>query len=202
MFPSVLLSVIQGLLKMKLLPRLRYILEVVRPSPRVVQDVLGVLTRIARHSSSSSTQVTTATASIHLRHSKSHNQSYIDVHISLWGAGLSPPHGNGTVQLPVHFMVSTTFSRSSLCLWTPAVQRHEAHESFGFLWQTRVCQTGRCTDLLWMYWFCKVLLQVVLIWVSLCILYILMTNPFLHDINLSPVKLSGGEGVSLMSAEC
>lgn len=42
---------------MKLLPRLRYILEVVRPSPRVVQDVLDVLTRIARHSSTSATQV-------------------------------------------------------------------------------------------------------------------------------------------------
>uniref|UniRef100_A0A3Q2W9B4 RNA polymerase II associated protein 1 n=1 Tax=Haplochromis burtoni TaxID=8153 RepID=A0A3Q2W9B4_HAPBU len=48
---------VKGLLKMKLLPRLRYILEVVRPSPRVVQDVLEILTRIARHSSSSATQV-------------------------------------------------------------------------------------------------------------------------------------------------
>ncbi|XP_028252000.1 RNA polymerase II-associated protein 1 isoform X2 [Parambassis ranga] len=50
-------DIIKGLLKMKLLPRLRYILEVVRPSPRLVQDVLEVLTRIARHSSSSATQV-------------------------------------------------------------------------------------------------------------------------------------------------
>ncbi|XP_056282420.1 RNA polymerase II-associated protein 1 [Pseudoliparis swirei] len=50
-------DVIKGLLKMKLLPRLRYILEVFRPSPRVVQDVLQILTRIARHSSSSATQV-------------------------------------------------------------------------------------------------------------------------------------------------
>ncbi|XP_011616044.2 RNA polymerase II-associated protein 1 [Takifugu rubripes] len=50
-------DVVKGLLKMKLLPRLRYILEVVRPSPRVVQDVLEILTRIARHSSSSATQV-------------------------------------------------------------------------------------------------------------------------------------------------
>ncbi|TWW72065.1 RNA polymerase II-associated protein 1 [Takifugu flavidus] len=49
-------DVVKGLLKMKLLPRLRYILEVVRPSPRVVQDVLEILTRIARHSSSSATQ--------------------------------------------------------------------------------------------------------------------------------------------------
>ncbi|KAK2891816.1 RNA polymerase II-associated protein 1 isoform X2 [Channa argus] len=50
-------DVIKGLLKMKLLPRLRYILEVVIPSSRVVQDVLDVLTRITRHSSSSATQV-------------------------------------------------------------------------------------------------------------------------------------------------
>uniref|UniRef100_A0A8D0D1N6 RNA polymerase II associated protein 1 n=1 Tax=Sander lucioperca TaxID=283035 RepID=A0A8D0D1N6_SANLU len=50
-------DVVKGLLKMKLLPRLRYILEVVRPSPRVVQNVLQILTRIARHSSSSATQV-------------------------------------------------------------------------------------------------------------------------------------------------
>ncbi|XP_061897618.1 RNA polymerase II-associated protein 1 [Entelurus aequoreus] len=50
-------DIVKGLLRMKLLPRLRYILEVVRPSPRVVQDILEVLTRIARHSSSSATQV-------------------------------------------------------------------------------------------------------------------------------------------------
>lgn len=50
-------DVVKGLLRMKLLPRLRYILEVVRPSPRVVQDVLLILTRVARHSSSSATQV-------------------------------------------------------------------------------------------------------------------------------------------------
>ncbi|XP_019742793.1 RNA polymerase II-associated protein 1 isoform X2 [Hippocampus comes] len=50
-------DVVKGLLRMKLLPRLRYILEVVRPCPRVVQDILEILTRIARHSSSSATQV-------------------------------------------------------------------------------------------------------------------------------------------------
>ncbi|XP_071354394.1 RNA polymerase II-associated protein 1 [Trachinotus anak] len=50
-------DVVKGLLKMKLLPRLRYILEVFRPSPRVVQDVLDILTRITRHSSSAATQV-------------------------------------------------------------------------------------------------------------------------------------------------
>lgn len=51
-------SAFQGLLKMKLLPRLRYILEVVRPSPRVVQDILQILTRISRHSLPSATEVT------------------------------------------------------------------------------------------------------------------------------------------------
>ncbi|XP_040054704.2 RNA polymerase II-associated protein 1 [Gasterosteus aculeatus] len=50
-------DVVKGLLKIKLLPRLRYILEVFRPSPPVVQDVLQILTRIARHSSVSATQV-------------------------------------------------------------------------------------------------------------------------------------------------
>ncbi|CAL8272970.1 unnamed protein product [Merluccius merluccius] len=50
-------DVVKGLLRMKLLARLRYILEVVRPSPRVVQDLLEVLTRISRHSSHAATQV-------------------------------------------------------------------------------------------------------------------------------------------------
>ncbi|XP_077413807.1 RNA polymerase II-associated protein 1 isoform X2 [Vanacampus margaritifer] len=50
-------DVVKGLLRMKLLPRLRYILEVVRPSPRVVQDILAILTRIARHSLTSATLV-------------------------------------------------------------------------------------------------------------------------------------------------
>ncbi|KAG9336327.1 hypothetical protein JZ751_002674, partial [Albula glossodonta] len=50
-------DVVKGLLRMKLLPRLRYILEVVRPPARVVLDILEVLIRIARHSSSSATQV-------------------------------------------------------------------------------------------------------------------------------------------------
>lgn len=50
-------DVVKGLLRMKVLPRLRYILEVVRPSPPVVQDVLEILTRFCRHSSTSATQV-------------------------------------------------------------------------------------------------------------------------------------------------
>lgn len=47
----------QGLLKMQLLQRLRYILEVVRPSPQTVLGILEILIRIARHSLSSATQV-------------------------------------------------------------------------------------------------------------------------------------------------
>ncbi|KAL2099098.1 hypothetical protein ACEWY4_005578 [Coilia grayii] len=50
-------DVIKGLLKMKVLPRIRYILEVVRPSPRVVLDLLEVLVRIARHSTATATQI-------------------------------------------------------------------------------------------------------------------------------------------------
>ncbi|XP_072545806.1 RNA polymerase II-associated protein 1 [Salminus brasiliensis] len=50
-------DVIKGLLKMQLLQRLRYILEVVRPAPRVVLDVLEILIRVARHSTSAATQV-------------------------------------------------------------------------------------------------------------------------------------------------
>ncbi|MCJ8737002.1 hypothetical protein PDJAM_G00018760 [Pangasius djambal] len=50
-------DVIKGLLKMQLLQRLRYILEVVRPSPQTVLDILQVLIRIARHSTSAATQI-------------------------------------------------------------------------------------------------------------------------------------------------
>ncbi|KAI4900398.1 hypothetical protein NFI96_017778 [Prochilodus magdalenae] len=51
------LDVVKGLLKMQLLQRLRYILEVVRPAPRVVLDILQILIRIARHSTSAATQI-------------------------------------------------------------------------------------------------------------------------------------------------
>ncbi|TSQ46656.1 C2 domain-containing protein 3 [Bagarius yarrelli] len=50
-------DVIKGLLKMQLLQRLRYILEVVRPSPQTVLDILEILIRIARYSVSAATQV-------------------------------------------------------------------------------------------------------------------------------------------------
>ncbi|KAK2878391.1 hypothetical protein Q8A67_019182 [Cirrhinus molitorella] len=50
-------DVVKGFLKMQGLLRLRYILEVVRPSPRVVLDVLEVLIRIARHSTAAATQI-------------------------------------------------------------------------------------------------------------------------------------------------
>uniref|UniRef100_UPI00398EF54A RNA polymerase II-associated protein 1 isoform X2 n=1 Tax=Pristiophorus japonicus TaxID=55135 RepID=UPI00398EF54A len=48
---------VKGLLKMKVLHRLRYILEVVRPVPSVVLDILEILTRIARHSSEACNQI-------------------------------------------------------------------------------------------------------------------------------------------------
>ncbi|XP_026085453.1 RNA polymerase II-associated protein 1-like [Carassius auratus] len=50
-------DVVKGFLKMQGLPRLRYILEVVRPSPPVVLDILEVLIRIARHSTAAATQI-------------------------------------------------------------------------------------------------------------------------------------------------
>ncbi|XP_078089595.1 RNA polymerase II-associated protein 1 isoform X2 [Mustelus asterias] len=48
---------VKGLLKMKVLQRLRYILEVVRPVPSVILDILAILTRIARHSSEACNQI-------------------------------------------------------------------------------------------------------------------------------------------------
>ncbi|XP_043842659.1 RNA polymerase II-associated protein 1 isoform X2 [Dromiciops gliroides] len=50
-------DVIKGLLATQLLPRLRYLLEVTCPSPTVVQDILAVLIRVARHSLESATKV-------------------------------------------------------------------------------------------------------------------------------------------------
>ncbi|ROL44981.1 RNA polymerase II-associated protein 1 [Anabarilius grahami] len=50
-------DVVKGFLKMQGLHRLRYILEVVRPSPRVVLDILEVLIRIARHSTAAAIQI-------------------------------------------------------------------------------------------------------------------------------------------------
>ncbi|XP_023783936.1 LOW QUALITY PROTEIN: RNA polymerase II-associated protein 1 [Cyanistes caeruleus] len=50
-------DVVKGLLKTRIQHRLRYILEVVRPVPTVVLDVLHILTHIARHSSEACSQV-------------------------------------------------------------------------------------------------------------------------------------------------
>ncbi|TRY55386.1 hypothetical protein DNTS_034407 [Danionella cerebrum] len=50
-------DVVKGFLKMQGLPRLRYILEVVRPSPKVVLEILEILIRIARHSTAAATQI-------------------------------------------------------------------------------------------------------------------------------------------------
>ncbi|KAE8587178.1 hypothetical protein XENTR_v10021883 [Xenopus tropicalis] len=48
---------IKGLLKTKLLHRLRYILEVVRPAPSVVLDIFDILTHVARHSVTACSQL-------------------------------------------------------------------------------------------------------------------------------------------------
>ncbi|XP_060031036.1 RNA polymerase II-associated protein 1 isoform X2 [Erinaceus europaeus] len=50
-------DVIKGLLATSLLPRLRYILEVICPGPSVVLDILAVLIRLARHSLEAATRV-------------------------------------------------------------------------------------------------------------------------------------------------
>ncbi|XP_030415389.1 RNA polymerase II-associated protein 1 isoform X4 [Gopherus evgoodei] len=50
-------DVIKGLLKTQFLQRLRYILEVVRPVPAVVLDILDILIRVARHSSEACSQL-------------------------------------------------------------------------------------------------------------------------------------------------
>ncbi|NXN99944.1 RPAP1 protein, partial [Rhinopomastus cyanomelas] len=50
-------DVVKGLLKTRIQHRLRYILEVVRPVPTVVLDILHVLTHIARHSSEACSQL-------------------------------------------------------------------------------------------------------------------------------------------------
>ncbi|XP_015284993.1 PREDICTED: RNA polymerase II-associated protein 1 [Gekko japonicus] len=50
-------DVIKGLLKTKILHRLRYILEVMKPVPLVVLEILDILIRIARHSTEVCNQV-------------------------------------------------------------------------------------------------------------------------------------------------
>ncbi|XP_031566687.1 RNA polymerase II-associated protein 1-like [Actinia tenebrosa] len=51
-------DVIKGLLQMRILPRLRYILEVCRPSPTTVRSILSILTRITSHSTEAGHEVT------------------------------------------------------------------------------------------------------------------------------------------------
>ncbi|XP_009997874.1 PREDICTED: RNA polymerase II-associated protein 1 [Chaetura pelagica] len=50
-------DVVKGLLKTRIQHRLRYILEVVRPVPTVVLDILHILTHIARHSTEACNQL-------------------------------------------------------------------------------------------------------------------------------------------------
>ena len=47
----------QGFLQVKLLPRLRYILEVMTPPPPVIDMILRILTQISRHSLQSASEV-------------------------------------------------------------------------------------------------------------------------------------------------
>lgn len=157
---NVLLSSgLQGLLRMKVLPRLRYILEVVRPSPPVVQDILEILTRVCRHSSSSATQVATQTAKLH-PHTQSQDLLRFLCHASWFtglpssdrlchaGAGLSPSDGGVAVRVPSHFLGCVYLNSASVRLRTPAGRRHEAAEGRGYLRQTRLRQTGeRCRTL-------------------------------------------------------
>ncbi|NXX77856.1 RPAP1 protein, partial [Urocolius indicus] len=50
-------DVVKGLLRTRMQHRLRYILEVVRPVPTVVLDILHILTHVARHSSEACSQL-------------------------------------------------------------------------------------------------------------------------------------------------
>ncbi|EDO48627.1 predicted protein, partial [Nematostella vectensis] len=50
-------DVIKGLVRMKLLPRLRYILEMCNPQPDTIICIFDILTRIARHSAESAYKV-------------------------------------------------------------------------------------------------------------------------------------------------
>lgn len=50
-------DIIRGLLGMMLLPRLRYILEVCCPQEGVVNNILDILIKVARHSLQSASEV-------------------------------------------------------------------------------------------------------------------------------------------------
>lgn len=51
-------------------------------------------------------------------------------------------NGDIVIRVPSYFLDCTIFESPSLCIWIPSVQRHEAVESCGYLWQACLCQTG------------------------------------------------------------
>lgn len=55
---------------------------------------------------------------------------------------MSSFNGDVVVRVPSDFLDGTISDSPSVCLWIPSGQRHEAVESGGYLWQTRLCQTG------------------------------------------------------------
>lgn len=125
---------------MKVLPRLRYILEVIRPSPPVVQDVLDILTRFCRHSSTSATQVATQILRLVCRASQRFHSVSSAFHRT--GARLSPFDGGAAVRVPSHVLARAFLDSASDRLRTPALRRHEAAESLGYVRQARLRQTG------------------------------------------------------------
>lgn len=66
-------------------------------------------------------------------------------YISLSGAWLSSLDGDGVVRVSSHFLDGAVFTPSSVCLRTPTGQCHEADKSISYLWQTCLCQTGKCS---------------------------------------------------------
>lgn len=115
---------------MKLLPRLRYILEVMRPSPQVAQDVLQILTRVARHSLSSATEVRRVKGAAHKL------TGSLQPFISSSGVELSSSDGDGNVRVSPHFLVGIFLTQPSVHIWSSCAQRHEALEGLGYIWQT------------------------------------------------------------------
>lgn len=90
---------VQGLLQVKLLPRLRYILEVMTPPPPVVDMILRILTRMSRHSLQSASEVrnsylTIDASSLSLQ-TYSLNQWLVSAPATMRSTGLQLPSSDG-----------------------------------------------------------------------------------------------------------
>lgn len=55
---------------------------------------------------------------------------------------MSSFNGDLVVRVLSDVLDRTISDSPSVCLWLPSGRRHEAAESGGYLWQTRLCQTG------------------------------------------------------------